>query len=395
MKTKIKIKSICIALLIFSIAAAGTASAASVISVVPQSQNANQGGTFSVNVTVDPAGISVNGVQINLKFDPNVVQLNSVDIGDFLGSDPLKFSNIIDNTNGNLALAYTIQAGNPVVTTPGTFATLNFQAKAAGTSTLDLTMAALSGADGIIPGVMADDGTVTVNPPSGGGSMGTPSISIISPATTANQGGTFSVNVTVDPAGISVNGVQMNLKFDPTVVQLNSVVIGNFLGNNPIQFNNNIDNTNGNLVLAYTVAGGNPAVTTSGTYATLNFKVNSNAPAGTSTLDLTMAKLSNASGNIPGVMANDGTVTVNPPSGDSSASSQKFASQTSTPSTTVQKPLNTTTAAKVKTTPVETEITAITTTAAEAASAPKMPGFSAPMALIAVLTALIILVRRK
>ncbi len=53
METKIKMKKICIALLIFSIAAAGTASAASVVSVVPSNQNVAPGATFSVIVNID------------------------------------------------------------------------------------------------------------------------------------------------------------------------------------------------------------------------------------------------------------------------------------------------------------------------------------------------------
>ena len=141
-----------------------------------------------------------------------------------------------------------------------------------------------------------------------------PSVSI-NPATTAvNQSDTFSVSININPDGKQVKGVELKLKFAPGVVQLNSVNIGGFLGSGPKEFQNKIDNTNGTLHLAYTVKEGNPAVTASGTLATLNFMVKSNAPVGTSNLDLTMVVLSDPDGiTIPGVAMNDGTVTVGVP----------------------------------------------------------------------------------
>ncbi len=316
MKTKISrmVGQLTISFLILSmlvVISIGTVQASPSISIIPASTaDLNKGDTFSVDVNVDPTGTSINGVEINLKFDPAVVQLDSVVIKSFLGSNPLEFVNEIDNTNGTLELAHTVKGGNPAVTAPGTYATLNFKVKGdapAGTSTLDMTKAKLSNAAGNIPGVTPNDGTITVKSNGGG-----PSISIIPSSTTANRSDPFSVDVNVDPAGKSVNGVEINLKFDPAVVQLDSVAIKSFLGSNPLEFDNEIDNTNGTLKLAHTIKGGNPEVTAPGTYATLNFKVKSNAPVGTSTLDLTKAKLSNASGNIPGVTPNDGTITVNP-----------------------------------------------------------------------------------
>ncbi len=249
MKTKIKIESICIALLIFSIAAAGTASAASVVSVVPSNQNVAPGATFSVNVNIDSGSENLQAAHVELNYDPGVLTNVVVTKGSLLGSS------ILD------------EPATPIVTT-------------------------------------------------------------------------------------------------------NKVTYG------------------------ATRASGNTAVPVNGTFFTVQFQVSS-ASLGASPLSLVNVQLKqDPSNNIANPQVNDGMVTMN---GGSSASSQTFASQTSTPSTaTTQKPVSTTTSVKVTTTPVEAGTTAIAAaTAVETASAPKTPGFSAPMALIAVLTALIILVRRK
>jgi hypothetical protein len=186
-----------------------------------------------------------------------------------------------------------------------------------------------------------------------------PTISIFPASITGlNQGDSFRVDVKVDPEGQPVNVVEINLKFDPAVVQIDSyntilcaivvskcsITSGDFLGYNPVELLNDINNTNGMLHISHVVEPRRPEVTAPGTYVTLNFKVNSNAPIGRSTLGLTIARLRGMNGYIPGVTANNGTITIE----NTSSASQ--------------------TASAVVTTPV-----------------PNTPGFSAPMALIAVI----------
>lgn len=197
-----------------------------------------------------------------------------------------------------------------------------------------------------------------------------PTISIMPASITGlNQGDMFSVDFKVDPEGQPVRVVEINLKFDPAVVQIDgsnsilcdigatkcNIAIGDFLGYNPLELLYDIDNINGTLHLAHVVAPRRPEVTAPGTYATLNFKVNSNAPAGRSTLDLTTAKLASATGYIPGVTANNGNIII--------VNASSLASQT---------------ASAVVTTP-----------------APKTQGFTAPMVLIAVIGLILCNLRRK
>ena len=321
MKTKIsrKVGHLTIPFLIFCVLATisiGVVQAASV-SIEPASNSVNKSDTFSVNVVVDPAGQAVMGAQIKLNFDKSVVNLNSAVIGPFLGSSPVQFANKIDNTNGTLELSYTIAGDDSAKSTKGTFATLTFVVKSDapdGTSNLDLTMAKLTNATADpIAGVTINDGTITVSsaPSNGGGGITSPTVQIEPSSKSVNRADTFSVNVVVYPAGQAVSGVQIKMNFDESVVNLNSAVPGTFLGSSPIQFANNIDNTNGTLELAYNIAGGDSAKSANGTFATLTFTVKSNAPGGTSNLDLTMAKLTNASADtISGVIMDDGQVIV-------------------------------------------------------------------------------------
>ena len=319
MKTKIsrKVGHLTIPFLIFCVLATisiGVVQAASV-SIEPATNSVNQSDTFSVNVVVDPAGQAVSGVQVKLSFDKSVVNLNSAVVGSFLGSSPLQFANKIDNTNGTLELAYTIAGGDSAKSANGTFATLTFTVKsnaANGSSNLDLTMARLTDANADpIAGVTMNDGTITVMSAPGGGGVTAPTFRIEPSLNSVNRTDTFSVNVVVDPAGQAVSGAQVKLGFDKSVVDLNSAVVGSFLGSSPLQFANKIDNTNGTLELAYTIAGGDSAKSANGTFATLTFTVKSDAANGSSNLDLTMAKLTDANADpIAGVVMNDGQVVV-------------------------------------------------------------------------------------
>ena len=87
----------------------------------------------------------------------------------------------------------------------------------------------------------------------------TPSKTVLSP------GETFTVTVSVEPAsGVNVAGAQFNLAFNPQSVQINSAVVGNLFGANPVYFQSGVvDNVVGtlkNLAMAVTVPGGNATV---------------------------------------------------------------------------------------------------------------------------------------
>jgi len=140
-----------------------------------------------------------------------------------------------------------------------------------------------------------------------------PSVSVVSPTENVTQSQTFTVNISVDPAGIGVTmGEVKYLTFDPSVVECDDIVAGDFLGTAPAVIKKEIDNDAGTVW--YTLWDtSNTEHNTSGTFATVTFTVKEDAPDGTYDLGLTGVGLANVSGPITPVDANNGTFTVGVP----------------------------------------------------------------------------------
>jgi hypothetical protein len=142
--------------------------------ILPAGQTVGAGGTFTVDVAVDPA-TAIAGAQLNLGFDPSLLSANTVTEGNLLkqGGAPTLFScsggcppGTIDNVAGTIANVYgaILQAGG-TVSSPGTFATITLTAKPkAGNSTLHLWNVLVGDAAGHPVAVAVIDGSVTVQP---------------------------------------------------------------------------------------------------------------------------------------------------------------------------------------------------------------------------------------
>jgi hypothetical protein len=141
--------------------------AAPVISVEPSHQNVLQGDIFTVNITVDPAGIEVMGAQYDLYF--NNVLLNATEQikGTFLsqdGASTMEVTNEINNTIGLVGYCEIRTGVDYGVTASGVLATVTFKAMEPGTSNLSLSNIIISDPLGAeIPGVLINDGTVRIN----------------------------------------------------------------------------------------------------------------------------------------------------------------------------------------------------------------------------------------
>ncbi|MCZ7372212.1 MAG: PGF-pre-PGF domain-containing protein, partial [Candidatus Methanoperedens sp.] len=88
-----------------------------------------------------------------------------------------------------------------------------------------------------------------------------------------HAGQTFDVNVTVDPLGIAIAGAQMNLEFNKSVLNVNSIKEGNLFKQNGAStlFNNGtIDNSYGTVLNFYSFILGQTNVTTQGTFIIIN-----------------------------------------------------------------------------------------------------------------------------
>ena len=139
------------------------------VSVVPSSQTVKYGDTFSIIVHVDP-GEPIIGVQIDLSFNPTLVQVDSVTQADpvwgFFGPPT------VDNTNGMIIGAGVAVMGT-TVTTPTDCFNITFTAQSTdGTSPLDLQNVLVADQNAEpVSSLVAVDGEVTVgstpnNPPS-------------------------------------------------------------------------------------------------------------------------------------------------------------------------------------------------------------------------------------
>ncbi len=98
---------------------------------------------------------------------------------------------------------------------------------------------------------------------------------------TVKVGQNFLINVTVNP-GTNISGLQANVKYDPTLLKINSVTEGNLLTQYSTFFNPGTIN-NGMLINTYDLILGKYSINNPGTYIIINF---TSLSKGTSILSL-------------------------------------------------------------------------------------------------------------
>ncbi len=121
------------------VAAAGE----TIVSVSPSSQTVDAGGTFTIDIAVEP-GEAIAGVQFDLGFDPSLVTVSGVEEGNLLsqgGASTYFISGDIDNGAGTVTgVAGAIISPGQTVSTAGTFAVITLVAGTVdGTSSLELS----------------------------------------------------------------------------------------------------------------------------------------------------------------------------------------------------------------------------------------------------------------
>ena len=164
-----KTKRICltIAAVIALCMAAQSVSAAPAISVEPSYLNVVQGDVFTVNITLDPAGVEVMGAQYELHFNYTLLNATKQTQGTFLRQDGAGtniFANTINNTIGVIEYGETRVGVDYGVTNPDILATITFRALASGTSNLDFSKVKLSDPFAQqITGVLINNGTIEIN----------------------------------------------------------------------------------------------------------------------------------------------------------------------------------------------------------------------------------------
>jgi len=144
-----------------------SAHAAPVVSVEPSYQNVLQGDLFTVNITVNPAGVEVMGAQYDLYFNNTLLKGIEQVKGPFLsqdGASTMDITNVINNTIGKAEYGEMRTGVEYGVFNPGVLATITFKAMEPGTCSLNLSNIVLSDPLGYeISGISVNNGTVEIN----------------------------------------------------------------------------------------------------------------------------------------------------------------------------------------------------------------------------------------
>ena len=109
----------------------------------------------------------------------------------------------------------------------------------------------------------------------------------------AHPGDEITIEIKVKPSGWGVSGCEVNLDFDPDVIEALAVEPGTFLGDTPLVGMNRIDNQSGWMTLALARVGVTSVPSPAGVLATINFKVLDSAKSGSYELDLIKVGLAN------------------------------------------------------------------------------------------------------
>jgi hypothetical protein len=137
------------------------------VTVEPASNKVGIGDTFTVDIFVNPA-TDIAGAEFSLSFNASVVTANNVTEGNLLsqGGAPTCFTpGTINNGAGTIInVAGAITTPGESVSQNGTFATVNFNATAAGTSALHLSNVIVGNQSGGAVAITVTDGIVTVCP---------------------------------------------------------------------------------------------------------------------------------------------------------------------------------------------------------------------------------------
>jgi hypothetical protein len=104
-------------------------------------------------------------------------------------------------------------------------------------------------------------------------------------------GQALSLKIEVKPSGWGASGGEINLAFNPAVLQAVDIEAGDFFGSSPIVGLKRVDNQAGVIRLALARVGETPSSSPPGVLATVNFKVSDSATGGTYDLELTKVGL--------------------------------------------------------------------------------------------------------
>src|SRR3989338_6263633 len=130
-----KLAVLALSIATFALGANVLASGQATMSLSPASRSVDVGDSFSIVVSVDPNGATLDTVRADISFTASMLEVTDIDLGTlFPAASP---GNSTSNTNGTLSYGAYKYGGD--VTDSGTFATITFHALSSGTATISVT----------------------------------------------------------------------------------------------------------------------------------------------------------------------------------------------------------------------------------------------------------------
>ena len=129
-----------------------------------------------------------------------------------------------------------------------------------------------------------------------------------------NQGQTFNLNVSIDPLGAAISGAQLNLAYNKSILNVNSITEGNLFkqnGANTFFNGGTINNANGTVENIFGVILGPYNISSSGTFISLN--LTATGQPGSTGIDLSNIIISSPDGIAVPFDVINGSIIVNSP----------------------------------------------------------------------------------
>lgn len=262
MPAKSIFKHILLSLALFVVAsffAPGVLAANPTITLSPASSTVYQGQTFSVNVELAADSNNHSGTTFTVAFDKTLLRLDSISQGLYFN----EISNTVDNVAGTGTATYNFFGGSQ--STSGTVATLQFTALTTGTGSITFTGTneVLDSSNTAFVSSVFTGSTYTVNAP-----LTDSILTLSSDYTDWSQGDTQTVTIALDTQGNEVAGVDIDLTFDPAVLQITNT---NWAGLFPNQQGTTFNNSTGTFSVSGVVNEGTP-YNGQGTIITITFQ---------------------------------------------------------------------------------------------------------------------------
>jgi len=276
------------------------------VRIEPVQTRVEPGDALTIDVIADHA-VNLGGFEFALHFDPAILQIDDVALGTFLGGTGRAASAVgpaIDSEAGSVSFGGASLGAKPGPEGTGSLAQITLRAVGEGSSRLALSSVELRDTQGQVePHSACTDGTVTVG-------LADPEVRIEPPHSSPELGDALTLYVTIDRA-VDLGGFEFTLLFDPSVLHVEAVTLGTFLGSTgrtASAVGPTVDSPAASVSFGAATLGARPGPDGTGSLAEITLRA---VGEGSSRLTVSSVELRDTQGQVQRhVPYTDGTVTV-------------------------------------------------------------------------------------